>query len=96
MATRFKRWVRRQMIPTRSWYSAYPHLATTDIRLNAAIRCGLHAKTTRHPVRRPWLKLAYSFPRPVGEIETDQIQSVALSGYLQTCSVMGDARGLIS
>ena len=78
---RFKRWVRRQMIPTRFWYSAYPHLTTTDIRLNAAIRQGLEAKAMTPSQADVWLKLFGSAPRPVGEIETDQIQGLALGGY---------------
>jgi Dyp-type peroxidase family len=78
---RFKRWVRRQMIPTRFWYSAYPHLTTTDIRRNAAIRQGLEATTITASQADVWLKLFGSAPRPPGDIETDQIQGLALSGY---------------
>ncbi|HEY2356055.1 MAG TPA: hypothetical protein VGH86_01290 [Phenylobacterium sp.] len=78
---RFKRWVRRTMIPTRFWYSAYPHLTTTDIRCNAEIRCGLNATALTPSEADGWLKLFGAVPRPVGEIETDQIQGVALSGY---------------
>ncbi len=78
---RFKRWVRRQMIPTRFWYSAYPGLTATDIRLNAAIRLGLEAKDITPSEAEAWLKLFGSAPRPVSEVETDQIQGLALSGY---------------
>jgi len=78
---RFKRWVRRQMIPTRFWYSAYPHLSTTDIRLNAAIRLGLEAATMTASEADVWLNLFGTVPRPVSEIETDEIQGLALSGY---------------
>jgi Dyp-type peroxidase family len=78
---RFKRWVRRQMIPTRFWYSAYPHLTTTEIRLNAAVRLGLEAKTISASGAETWLKLFGSVQRPVSDIETDQIQGVALTGY---------------
>ncbi len=78
---RFKRWVRRQMIPTRFWYSAYPHLTATDIRLNAAVRQGLEAKAITPSQAQAWLELFGSAPRPVSDIETDQIQGVALSGY---------------
>src|SRR4029453_13938250 len=35
---RFKRWARRQQIPTGFWYSAYPALTTANIRANAIIR----------------------------------------------------------
>jgi Dyp-type peroxidase family len=78
---RFKRWVRRQMIPTRFWYSAYPHLTSTDIRLNAAIRQGLEAETITPSDAEVWLKLFGSAPRPVSDIEADQIQGLALTPY---------------
>lgn len=38
--SRFKRWARRQQIPTRLWFSAYPELTAHRIRLNALIRHG--------------------------------------------------------
>jgi Dyp-type peroxidase family len=78
---RFKRWVRRQMIPTRFWYSAYPKLTTVAIRRNAAIRLGLEAPTMTASQAETWLKLFGSAPRPASEIETGQIQGLALSGY---------------
>jgi Dyp-type peroxidase family len=78
---RFKRFVRRTMIPPRFWYSAYPHLTTTDIRANAAIRSGLTAESLTPTEAEAWLKLFGSAPRPVADIETDQIQGLALSGY---------------
>ena len=40
---RFKRWARRQQVPTAFWFSAYRDLTTTNIRTNAAIRQGLAA-----------------------------------------------------
>jgi Dyp-type peroxidase family len=78
---RFKRWVRRQMIPTRFWYSAYPHLTTSVIRRNEAIRNGLEAKAITASEAETWLKLFGSVPRPVSEIQTDQIQGLALNSY---------------
>ncbi len=78
---RFKRWVRRQMIPTRFWYSAYPELTTVAIRRNAAIRLGLEAPTMTASQAETWLKLFGSAPKPASEIETVQIQGLALSGY---------------
>jgi Dyp-type peroxidase family len=78
---RFKRFVRRTMIPTRFWYSAYPHLTTTDIRANAAIRSGLQSDALTPTDAETWLKLFGSAPRLVSEIETDQIQGLVLSGY---------------
>jgi len=78
---RFKRWGRRQMIPTRFWYSAYPDLTATDIRLNADIRLGLEATSLTSTEAAAWVKLFGSAPRPVNDIETDQIQGLALGGY---------------
>src|SRR5262245_34295981 len=43
---RFKRWARRQQVPTAFWYSAYPALTTANIRTNAEIRQGLGAAMT--------------------------------------------------
>ncbi|TIV93258.1 MAG: cytochrome, partial [Mesorhizobium sp.] len=37
---RFKRWARRQQVPTLFWYTAYPNLNTTRIRINSRIRRG--------------------------------------------------------
>jgi Dyp-type peroxidase family len=78
---RFKRFVRRTMIPPRFWYSAYPHLTTTDIRANAAIRSGLTAASLTPTQAEAWLKLFGSAPRPVADIETDQVQGLVLSPY---------------
>jgi Dyp-type peroxidase family len=78
---RFKRWVRRQMIPSRFWYSAYPHLTTTHIRANAAIRCGLEAADITPSEAEAWVRLFGSDPRPASDIETDQIQGLILVGY---------------
>lgn len=78
---RFKRWVRRQMIPTRFWYSAYPHLTAPAIRLNAAIREGLEASAPTATEAEAWLTYFGSAPKPVSAIEIDQIQGVALVGY---------------
>ena len=52
----FKRWARRQQVPTGCWYSAYPQLTTTNIRTNAAIRQGLGTILTEEEARR-WLLL---------------------------------------
>ena len=37
----FKAFLRSRQIPTRVWFSAYPHLTTANIENNAAIRAGL-------------------------------------------------------
>ncbi|MCO6049571.1 cytochrome P450 [Mesorhizobium sp. RP14(2022)] len=63
---RFKRWARRQQVPTRFWFSAYPNLTTGRIRTNAAIRKGLASATDAQA--RDWLSLFGSMPpRPVME-----------------------------
>ena len=43
---RFKRWARGEQDPTLLWYSAYPTLTTSRIRLNALIRQGIACATT--------------------------------------------------
>jgi Dyp-type peroxidase family len=79
---RFKRWGRRQMIPTRFWYSAYPKLTATEVRTNAEIRRVLEAadKVTVTQAEA-WLKLFGSAPRPVNSLEIDQIQGLTLDNY---------------
>ena len=76
---RFKRWARRQQIPTAFWYSAYPDLTTANIRSNAAIRQGLGAARTESEARK-WLSLFGSEARPVAELEFQEIQSLLLGG----------------
>ena len=76
---RFKRWARRQQIPTAFWYSAYPDITTANIRTNVAIRQGLGAALTESEAQR-WLALFGSEIRPADELESDQIQSLALGG----------------
>ncbi|MCV3208286.1 cytochrome P450 [Mesorhizobium sp. YC-39] len=61
---RFKRWARRQQVPTLFWYSAYPALNTIRIRTNSRIRRGLATATDSQA--RDWLSLFGSLPRPVG------------------------------
>ena len=76
---RFKRWARRQQIPTAFWYSAYPDLSTTNIRTNAVIRQGLGAAMTADEAQR-WLSLFGSQSRPQSTLETSEIQSLVLGG----------------
>ncbi|TJW17956.1 MAG: cytochrome P450 [Mesorhizobium sp.] len=88
---RFKRWARRQQIPTLFWYSAYPGLNTLRIRANSRIRRGIATATGNEA--RDWLSLFGSLPRPrataaaatslaapaastVEQLETGEIQSV--------------------
>lgn len=76
---RFKRWARRQQIPTAFWYSAYPDVTTANIRNNAAIRQGLGAVLSESEARK-WLSLFGSSARPVTELESQEIQSLLLGG----------------
>ncbi|KQV01506.1 cytochrome [Mesorhizobium sp. Root102] len=88
---RFKRWARRQQVPTLFWYSAYPGLNTTRIRANSRIRRGIAAATSSEA--RDWLSLFGSLPRPqtrkaeaggpaasaplpIEQLETGEIQSL--------------------
>ncbi|TKT74723.1 cytochrome P450 [Aquamicrobium sp. LC103] len=72
---RFKRWARRQQIPTLFWYSAYPGINTRRVRINSLIRCGL-AKAETESEARNWLRLFGSLPPPAGALESDEIQTI--------------------
>lgn len=76
---RFKRWARRQQIPTGFWYSAYPDLTTAEIRANARIRQGLGAAMTEDEAQH-WVSLFGSNARPPGTLESSEIQSLVLGG----------------
>ena len=75
----FKRWARGQQIPTRFWYSGYPHLTTERIRTNAMIRDGI-ARARSDSDAEAWLSLFHSVPRPATALEFDQIQTLAFGG----------------
>lgn len=74
---RFKRWARRQQVPSSLWFSAYPKLTTSSIRTNAAIRLDLlAAQTEREAVR--WLE---GMGEAVGlALNPDRISSLVLGG----------------
>ena len=76
---RFKRWARRQQIPTAFWYSAYPDLTTANIRTNAVIRQGLGTVMTEDEAQQ-WLAQFGSETRPQSTIESSEIQSLVLGG----------------
>lgn len=76
---RFKRWARRQQIPTRFWYAANPSVSTARIRTNAAIRNGL-ARVATHDEAQAWLALLGSRARPQSEIERIDVQTVMFGG----------------
>jgi len=52
---KFKRWVRRQQIPTQVWYSAYPELSVANVQDNSGIRSGLQGLRGLEE-RRTWLR----------------------------------------
>jgi deferrochelatase/peroxidase EfeB len=90
----FKRWARRQQVPTGCWYSAYPQLTTTNIRTNAAIRQGLGTILTEEEARR-WLLLLGAAPRPASALEVNEIQSLVFGGlgFLKHAMCIGFAFG---
>jgi deferrochelatase/peroxidase EfeB len=76
---RFKRFARASMLPTRFWYSAYPHLTTAHIRANADLRRGLAAALTNDEAK-DWLALFGSAPLPEAKLESREIQSLVFGG----------------
>jgi len=76
---RFKRWVRRQQVPTRFWYTRFPLLTTDQIRNNALIAHGL-ANAHSDSQARAWISLFNSQPRPADALETEEIQSLVFGG----------------
>ena len=51
----FKDFLRRHLVPTRAWYSAYGRLTNTNIENNARIRAGLHGEADASEARR-WVQ----------------------------------------
>jgi cytochrome P450/deferrochelatase/peroxidase EfeB len=76
---RFKRWARRQQIPTLFWFSAYPDLACERIRVNAAIRDGF-ARSRTETEAVAWRSLFGSQPRLPKILEDHEVQALAFSG----------------
>ncbi|MEG8055143.1 hypothetical protein QP185_21250 [Sphingomonas aerolata] len=85
---RFKRWVRRQQIPTDFWYSRFPKLTTREIRRNALVQDGL-VRARTDTAARAWLDLIGSAPRQDYELESDEVQSILFRGlkraYFSAC-----------
>ena len=75
----FKRWARRQQIPTRLWYSANPHVTTARIRANASIRKGLVMAATEDEADA-FLSLFASMQRPNNDVERDEVQTLMFGG----------------
>jgi deferrochelatase/peroxidase EfeB len=76
---RFKRWARRQQLPTRFWYSAYLNTTTDRVRGNSLIRLGLLTAKTESQARE-WLLLLGSRRLPTHSLETDEIQTILFGG----------------
>lgn len=76
---RFKRYVRRQQIPTLFWYAAYPTLTVEQIRNNVDIRAGL-TDAKGETDAKDWLAKFGSAPRPRYAVEAREIQTIAYSG----------------
>ena len=91
---RFKRWVRRQQVPTRFWYARFPDVTTSQIRNNALICDGL-AKARTDSDAHAWLDLFNSRPRPPNALETDEIQSLVFGrmGRLKCSEMIALPRG---
>lgn len=75
--SRFKRWARRQQVPSAVWFSGYPDLSTAAIRTNAEIRLGLAAAQTEREAHRWLIKLGEATPM---QLEQSKIPSLVLGG----------------
>jgi Dyp-type peroxidase family len=76
---RFKRWARRQQIPTLFWYTAYPELTTSRIRANAAIRHGFAGASTEAAAAKWLLDLSFPMPRADG-LQMDDVPTLVFGG----------------
>jgi len=88
---RFKRWVRRQQVPTAFWYSRFPQLTTDLIRKNALIHFGL-ARAATDSAARAWLDCFGSTERPGVSIESHEVQALVFRGMRRlpysTCALL--------
>ena len=75
----FKRFARHSMVPSRFWYSGYPHISTATIRSNAVIRSGLSGVMTEDEAVN-WLALFGSAARPASKLVSSDIQSLIFGG----------------
>ena len=75
----FKRWARRQQIPTGYWFTAYPDLTTHDICRNTTIQALLSRGETPQEARE-LLHLLGQTSVPEAALETHEIQSLAFGG----------------
>jgi deferrochelatase/peroxidase EfeB len=74
---RFRRWARNQQIVSRFWYTAYPDLHASRIRLNAAIREGIATARTDKEAD-DWLALFGAAPRPDTQLDTPEVPTLVL------------------
>lgn len=75
----FKRWARRQQIPTLFWYVAYPELSTAHIRKNAALRNAFALAKTEDEAAA-LLALFASRTRPKSDVERGEVQTLMFGG----------------
>ena len=76
---RLRRWTRRQQRTTWFWYTAYPDLTLSRIRVNAAIRQGIsQAKSEADAV--DWLSCFGSEPTLPATLETSEIPTLVFGG----------------
>src|SRR4029077_7070997 len=102
---RLKRWARRQQLPTRFWYAAYPELTSDRVRINAAIRDGFATAWTEADAAR-WLAHFRFAPQKTDPVETARIPtlvfgalpglSCARSFVLRFSDVRGGARAWLA
>ena len=76
---RFKRWARGEQDPTLLWYSAYPTLTTSRIRLNALIRQGIACATTEADAA-DWLSCFGSAARPAEALDAPDVPTLVFGG----------------
>jgi Dyp-type peroxidase family len=77
---RFKRWVRRQQVPTGFWFSRFPDLTTDNIRNNALIHDGLMRAST-DTAAEAWLSCFASMPRAETMIQHQEVQGLVFRGF---------------
>lgn len=102
---RLKRWARRQQLPTRFWYAAYPELTSDRVRINAAIRDGFATAWTEAAAARWLAHFRFALPK-TDKVETDRIPALvfgalpglpyARSFVLQFSDVLGGARAWLA
>ena len=75
----FKRWERTQQQLVPFWYARFPELTADQIRNNALIHSGLGLAGNASESEE-WLRCFGSMPRMANQIESDEVQALALRG----------------